>query len=243
MQPYRARSGGGGFMTRFLGILLLLAPFPIQVAAETLHYSINWQSGLSLGEASLLSEKIAAGSNNEGISGWHFHINLDAAVPGFTIRDEYSSFADDNLCTAEVVKSVTRGTRKSAEKDTVDRENKTVTRESPNGGGRSQYPVPACVHDAMAFLQFVRNELAQGRMVPQQPVILGAKYDITMTYMGTETLRTGGETVLADHVRTVVKGPKSDITFEIYFSQDPKRTPVFARIPLPLGTFTVELLP
>jgi len=167
---------------------------------------------------------------------------LDAAVPGFMIRDEYSSAADDKLCTSQVQKTVTRGSRKTVEKIQIDTRTKMATRET-QGGGKSQYSVPECVHDAMAFLQFVRQELRQGRVVPQQPVILGSKYDVRLTFVGTETIRVAGEAVEADRVRTEIKGPKVEVTADLYFSHDAARTPVLARIPLALGTFTVELLP
>jgi hypothetical protein len=222
-----------------LGLMLLAIT---QVRAETLHYSINWQSGLSLGEASLRSDKLSAESESGQTGGWSFAMLLDAAVPGFTIHDEYSSIADDKLCTSKLEKTVTRGTRKTVEDIQVDSRTGTVTRETRNGG-KSQYPVQDCVHDAMAFLQFVRQELAQGRMAPQQSVVLGAKYEVQLTYTGTETIRVAGKNVAADRVKTVIKGPQADVTADLYFSHDDLRTPVLAKIPLALGTFTVELLP
>jgi hypothetical protein len=39
-----------------------------------------------------------------------------------------------------------------------------------------------------------------------------------------------------------VKGTASDTAFEIYFALDAVRTPVLARVPLPMGTFTLELV-
>ena len=234
-------------MTRGQGALLVLALLGNPVGAETLHYSINWQSGLSLGEASLLAEKLSAEPASETgagqASGWKFEMALDAAVPGFTIRDEYSSSADDKLCSFRVQKSVARGARKTLEKIQIDSQNRTAIRETQNGGGKSQYEVPNCVHDAMAFLQFVRQELAQGRIAAQQPVILGAKYDVQVTYVGTDTIRVAGENVPADRVKVAIKGPMADVTADVYFSHDELRTPVLARIPLSMGVFTVELLP
>ena len=227
----------GYFLTSALVVLTALA-----ARAETLHYSVNWQSGLSLGEAALTSDKIAPQADGGDEAGWKFELLLDAAVPGFTIRDEYSSTTDSKLCSSEVQKTVTRGARKSAEKLKVDPAARTVARETKDGG-KSQYSVPECVHDAMAFLQFVRQELAQGRMAPQQSVILGAKYDVHLTFTGTETLRVAGEFQTVDRVRTEIKGPKAELTIDLFFMHDERRTPALARIPLPLGTFTVELLP
>jgi len=206
---------------------------------ETLHYSINWQSGLNLGEASLGATKTTA----SGLDTWEFQLTLDAAVPGFTIRDDYNSNADAKFCSSLLEKTVTRGTKKSSEKVTFDQERKSITRET-SGGGRSEAQAAGeCAHDALAFLQFARQELAQGRLAANQSVYLGAKYDLQLTYTGTESIRQDNKAIEADKVRVGLRGPKADLTFEIYFARDEVRTPLLARLPLALGTFTVELLP
>jgi len=208
-------------------------------SAESLHYSINWQSGLSLGEASLAANKHAASGED---TGWDFALTLDAAVPGFTIRDEYKSNSDAKFCSSTLEKTTTRGSRKSTEKITFDQANKTIKRET-TGGGKSEMQAVECAHDALSFLQFTRQELAQGRLAANQSVYLGSKYDLQLTYTGTEAIRQENKSVDADKVRVSVRGPKADITFEIYFARDEVRTPLLARLPLALGTFTVELLP
>ena len=220
--------------------LLVLAMMGSLASAETLHYSINWQSGLNLGEATLGASR-TSGSGPE--SGWDFNLTLDAAVPGFTIRDEYKSSADAKFCSSLLEKSVTRGTRKSTEKDTFDPAHKTVKRET-NSGGKSELQTSGdCAHDALAFLQFARQELAQGRVAANQTVYLGGKYDIQLTYTGTESIKQEKGMVDTDKVRVSVHGVKADTTFEIYFARDEVRTPLLARLPLALGTFTVELQP
>ncbi len=209
-------------------------------SAETLHYSINWQSGLNLGEATLGASKTTS-SGPEGI--WDFTLTLDAAVPGFTIRDEYKSTADGRFCTSLLEKTVTRGSRKSSEKDTFDQSRKTVER-ATSGGGKSQVQTSGdCAHDAMAFLQFARQELAQGRLATNQAVYLGGKYDVQLTYTGTESIKQEKGMVETDKVRVSIHGAKADTTFEILFARDEVRTPLMARLPLALGTFTVELQP
>ena len=45
----------------------------------------------------------------------------------------------------------------------------------------------------------------------------------------------------ADRIHATIKGPASEVAVDIFFAKDEGRTPVLARIPLPLGTFTVEL--
>ncbi len=98
--------------------LLLLAAFLVSASGETLHYSVNWPSGLSLGEVSLRSDR--TGQGTASARGWEFELNLDASVPGFAIRDQYHSTANSDLCSEQLDKKVSRGSRKSQERVTFD---------------------------------------------------------------------------------------------------------------------------
>jgi hypothetical protein len=221
----------------------LLFLFAISAPAETLHYVINWPSGLNLGEGSLSSTTSAAihGAAPPAIS-WTFDLDIDAGVPGFTLRDHYHSTARDaEICSLQLEKKTVHGARKSDETDSFDQAKHTLTREWRPAGGKGDYTVPACARDAMAFLQFARKELAQGRLVPQQPVVLGAAYNIRLEVLGTATVKMLGKPVQADRIRATIKGPASNLAIEIFFAKDEVRTPVLAKIPLALGTFTVEL--
>lgn len=227
-------------MNWFVGSAILIA---LPAAAETLHYSINWPSGLSLGEASIRAERSGQAGGETPEPGWEFEANLDAAVPGFAIRDRYVSSADVQLCSSRLEKTAVHGQRKSEEREIFNQRTQTVTRETLHGGGKSEFSMPPCARDALAFLQFVRAELAQGRLAPHQPVVLGAKYDLQLTYVGTGSLRVAGQTQQADQVRIGIKGPQAALNIEVYFAHDAARTPLKAVLPLPLGAFTVELLP
>lgn len=221
--------------------LPLIAILP--ATAETLNYTINWQSGLSVGEASLENVLISAAGASAGpaTEGWTFLLTLDAAVPGYTVRDEYRSTADGKFCSEELERTMVRGSARSIEKSTFHRETKTVVRET-NGGEKHEIETGECAHDALTFLQLVRRELAQGRLVPHQSVFLGSKYDLQVTYVGNESIRMADGRVEADRVRIASHGPESDLTFEVFFAKDDIRTPLMARLPLSMGTFTVELL-
>ncbi|MEO8099312.1 MAG: DUF3108 domain-containing protein [Acidobacteriota bacterium] len=225
---------------------LIFSLLAVPMCAETLHYSINWQSGLSLGEAALQTQKVEPAPTAESgeaphDGGWNFQLTLDAAVPGFTIRDEYKSTTNSKLCSDTFERSLSHGARKSGEKIKFNQETHTITREAP--GTKSQAEIPDCAHDALAFLQFVRQELAQGRLAPDQKVILGAAYNVRLTYIGTEALKQGNERIDADKVQAIIRGPKADWTVEIFFARNDVRTPLLARLPMALGTFTVELVP
>ncbi|MGD1091962.1 MAG: DUF3108 domain-containing protein [Bryobacteraceae bacterium] len=207
--------------------------------AQSLHYSINWPSGLSLGEATLVSDH-----QNPGKAGdlWVFDLDLDASVPGFAIRDHEHASASPDFCSFELDKSSLRGRRKGEEKITFDQQKNTITRETLNGGGKSDISVPPCAKDALTFLQFARQELAQGRLVPQQPVAFGSMYQVRFEYTGQQTIRTGEHQVDADRILASIKGSSSDLTVEIFFARDAARTPLLAKVPVSLGTFTVELI-
>jgi hypothetical protein len=231
-----------------VGFAFLVAGFPASVRAETLHYVINWQSGLSLGEATLTSSRALWVVGGKESARWNFDLDIDASVPGFAIRDHYMSIAGAGgagaeMCSAKLDKSVSRGSHKSDETVTFDQEQHTVTREThPDGiGGKSDAQVGSCARDALAFLQFVRQELAQGRLAPQQPVVLGSQYNVRLEFAGTETLKKLGQPVQADRIHVTIKGPSSDVGVDIYFAKDEVRTPVLARMPLALGTFSAEL--
>jgi hypothetical protein len=209
-----------------------------------LHYVVNWQSGLSLGEATLTSNRALWVVGGKDSARWNFDLDIDASVPGFAIRDHYTSAGGPEICSEKLDKTVHHGSKKSEEIVTFDQDQHTVTRttqpEGP-GGGKSDASVGPCARDVLAFLQFVRQELAQGRLVPQQSVVLGSLYNVRLEFAGTETLKKLGKPVEADRIHATIKGPASELGVDVFFAKDEVRTPVLARIPLPLGTFSVEL--
>ncbi len=214
---------------KYFTFLLCLLP----ASAESLRYSINWASGLSLGEATLRADK--------GKEAWDFEVTMDASIPGFALRDRYQAAATPDLCSLQLEKNFTHGTRKADEKITFDQQNNTATRQT-NGGGKSEVSVSSCAKDALTFMQFARRELAQGRLAPQQTVDFGAIYNVRIEYTGPQRIKLGDSGVDADRVLATIKGPTTDVTVEIFFAKDAARTPLLARIPLALGSFTVELI-
>ncbi|HBY62535.1 MAG TPA: hypothetical protein DEH78_22155 [Solibacterales bacterium] len=202
---------------------------------ETLRYNVNWPSGLSLGEAQVRAVRLKDSDR------WRFEFELEAAVPGFRVVDRYRSLADKGFCTAEFEKDTTRGAKITKEKTAVDGASGAAKRETLGGGGSSEMRVAACVHDALAFLYFVRSELAQGRIAPAQTILFGAPYSARLEFKGAEQVTIAGAAEPADRVVTLLKGPASQISFEIFFSRDAARTPVLVRVPLAMGVFSMEI--
>jgi hypothetical protein len=211
------------------------APAPVPFAAETLRYSVNWPSGLSLGEAQMMSRR--AGDQ------WRFAFSLDAAVPGFVVSDLYQSTAGGDFCSADFVKTFTHGKKKANEKLVFDAQKRSVKRTTLAEGGAkeagvSETSTAACARDALAFLYYLRRELNQGRTPPPQTIYFGAPYQVRIEFGGAQKVRG----VEADRVHVSLKGPASAISFDAFFAHDAARTLVEVRVPFPVGSLTMELV-
>jgi hypothetical protein len=230
-------------------IFFLLSFVLIPASAETLHYSISWPSGLSLGEATVSVsdsvEKANPATGKAASESLSSDFDVDASVPGFAIGDHYHSTAGTGLCSSKLEKTAHRGSRKTEETVTFHQSDHTVTRQTKGDargdGGKSDLSVSTCARDALTFLQFARNELSQGRLAPQESVVLGALYTVRLEAQGATTVKVGGKPVETDRVQATIKGPASNYTVQIFFARDPARTPVLIQIPLSLGTFAAEL--
>lgn len=202
--------------------------------SETLRFNVNWPSGLSLGEGQITSSQTA--------DGWSFSMKVEAAIPAFTIAEAANSKTGKDLCSIELRKQATRGSKKVDETTTFDASNLTATRKTGNGGGKSEMRINACPRDALAFLQFARNELIAGRVPSAQPAYYGAPYQTRLQYVGTQRVVANGESVEADKLTAFVKGPSSEFTIDLLFARDAVRTPIQAQIPVAVGKFTVEFV-
>ncbi len=218
---------------RSLGLSLILASiaaaqtgFPF--TDEILRYSVNYPSGLSLGDAVFTAKHSAAG--------WTFTSSLDASFPGFTLKDQYNATATNDLCTTQLNRDVVHGSKKTREKTTFD-----IQRFKAQRGDAPEFDVPACARDALTLLYYTRREMGQGRVPPAQSAYLGAAYSIRMEDKGEEKIRSGDRLAVTDRLLVTGKGPASSFSFEILFDRDPARTPLRVRIPLAIGSFSMEL--
>jgi len=205
---------------------------------ESLRYSINWPTGVSLGEA-LLSASTSGGAS--GTPGhMHFNFDLDAGAPAFSISDRYRSDASGRFCSSEFEKSISHGSKRTTDKETFDTNAATVTRGS--GAGQSVLNASTCSKDALTFLYFVREELSQGRLPPEETVYFGAPYQVRLSAAGTESLKLANGPVDAERVDASISGPSSSISVELLFLKDRARTLAVVRVPLSLGKFSMELV-
>jgi hypothetical protein len=77
---------------------------------------------------------------------------------------------------------------------------------------------------------------------PAQTVYAGAAYQVRVEFKGTYPLKLGEAREEADLLLISVKGPKSDVSFELWMGRDPARTPLLVRAPLPVGALSMELV-
>ena len=112
-----------------------------------LNYTVNWPSGLSLGEAVM-----KAGG---GEPGWDFEYTMDAGLPGLEIKDQYRSSADAQFCTARLEKDAVHGPRKAKETVIYDQQSHKAVRQT-SGGGKSEVAIPECVKDGLTFLYYLQ---------------------------------------------------------------------------------------
>jgi hypothetical protein len=232
-------------MKRLLSIFLLL-PFAHAGAAtssggptdESLTYSINWPTGLSLGEAHLRTVHKQADTGE----GWATEFTVDASVPGFQVENRIHSLADGNFCSMQLDKKYIQGRRSADETTTFDQQAGRATRQTKNGG-KSEFNIGNCARDALDFFQFLRRSLSQGTLPPRQTVYYGAGYNVSIQFVGTEPVRVAGAPVEADRLAVTIKGEKTDITVDAYFEKEPSRRLVLLRVPLSLATFSMELVP
>jgi len=209
---------------------------------ESLRYTITYTSGLPIGDASISAQKIG-----DTFSNWSFQASVNAGVPGFAINDRMHSTVVQGMCSTELVRDFNHAGKKTSEKTTFDQKAHSAERLTliPDGGekpGRSTIEIPTCARDALSFLYYARVELGQGHVVPQQKVFFGSAYDVKMEYVGEQKIMVEKKQSSTYHVVYTVRGPKSDFHFDVFYAEDAAWTPIQIRIPLPVGTFTLDLV-
>jgi hypothetical protein len=202
---------------------------------ETLNYVVKSPVGLSFG-------KVQMSAARQGAGGWAFKFSLDASLPIITITDRFDAFTDPNLCSIRFERSSEHGSRKSSEVTYIDRGRSSAVRATRNGGGLSEIPVGLCPYDGLSFLYHLRRELGQGRIPPNDSILVGGAYRVSLVYVGEKMFTRDQQDVKTDQINCVIRGPKSEVHLEIQFARDAARTPLVVRYPFTLGTFWLELV-
>lgn len=217
--------------------LLLAFASTLFGASESLRYSINWSTGLSLGEASLSSDNI----DSQSAAARKMEFRLEASIPGFAVLDEFRSLASGAYCSTQFHKSIQHGKRSTKETLSFDQTARKLERKTEKGG-RSEAAIADCAKDALAWVYFLRQELRNGRLPAPGPAYFGAAYQLDFKHAGTITLPIGGAQEAADRFQVNIKGPASQHSIEVFIGKDAARTPLLFKVPLPLGSFNMEIL-
>jgi hypothetical protein len=203
---------------------------------ESLRYSLNWQSGTRLGEAALTAHR--------SIAGWNLEVALTAAVPGFVLADQLHSAVDAGLCSQEFERNLNHGGRRTDDISNFDQGAGRATRITlvPAGGGKTDFSIPSCARDALAFIYYARVELGQGKLPAPVQTFFGSAYAVNLQYIGAENVTSGGKPVMADRVHAAVKGPKADFQCDLFFARDAARTPLSIRVLLAMGVLSLDVI-
>lgn len=210
------------------------APVGFPFADESLNYLVKLPGGASIGTAHVTARR-------DPVRGWTFDFAMDASLPNIPLTDHFSSLASPELCSIRFDRTSVHGARKLKEFTVIDRSRSVAVRATA-GGGQSEIPVGLCPRDALTFLYFLRRELGQGHMPPNDTILMGPAYRLNMAYAGQATLMRENRPSVTDQVNCTVKGPSSEVHLEILFARDAARTPLIVRCPFALGTLTLELV-
>ena len=234
------------FFRRILLCALIAAPslsaadqltgFPFQ--NETLRYRVIWPGGKALGEVTLGAHKTADG-------GWDFDMSTNVAIPIVPIADTYkASAATFDFCSVTLSRELSHGNKRVVERTQFDQKANRASRQTvvPAGGGKTELALPTCGRDALTYIYYARREMGQGRVPPSGKVFFGSPYEVKTNYTGPMDIPSGAKTKTTDKLEVSVKGPASEFNVEIFFDRDAARTPLLIRIPVPVGTVSLELV-
>lgn len=199
-----------------------------------MRYSINWPSGLGFGSA-LFKARFTD-------PGWRFEFDLRASLPKIEINDRAVSRTGGRMCGLEFTKHILHGNKRANE--LLRFRPKTVERINLEGGEQARpgvTQVQDCARDALAFLYFLRVQLAAGRIPPPSTVFFGAGYRVELEHAQTRWLIWDGQRQLADEIRVSVRGPGSEHDLSAYFGRDESRVPLLFRMQFDEESFTMRL--
>ncbi len=214
--------------------LMLLLVLPAILAAapreETLRYEVKWPSGLGLGEAQMKSSRDGAR--------WILEFQIEASIPGFRVIDRYRSVVDESFCSQEFEKEFEHGTRKGKETTTFSAGK--AKRVTAGGGGSSEFAVPACPRDALAFLFHTRDEVARGRIPNPQKLYFGAGYDVRFQFAGTESVKISEAPTQTDKLLVTIATTNGKLDLVLFLARDEARSPALVQVPFAMGNFSME---
>jgi hypothetical protein len=169
-------------LSKLLLVLLVCAPFAIPQsstvpAKETLHYNIEWRL-INAGKARLDWQ-----ARPQVRSGWQANLHLESAglvSKLFKVEDDYVSLLNPNLCVESTQITTHEGTRQRETKITYDHETRKASylerdRLKNTTVLSREIDIPACVHDVVGGLYFMRTLNLEPNQSIEVPVSDGKK--------------------------------------------------------------------
>jgi len=211
------------------------APTGFPFTNEDLNYAVTWPSGIALGEVHMHAKH--SGAN------WNLELTIDAGVPGYAVKDDFHASTAGDLCSVSFERNSSQGARTTKEKTTIDRDRSLATRTTvAKDAGKSDFPVPACVKDALTYIYYARREMGQGRVPGPQQILYSGLLTIRADYGGAATITANDKPVETDKLTCTIKAGASEYKVDIFFARDAARTPLRIVAPLAMGKFSMELL-
>lgn len=227
-----------------------LAIAPVNLPArESLQYTIEWRL-ITAGNARLTW----SGEPDNPRAGWQVRLHLESAgliSKFYKVLDDYSAFLRPDLCTSNAHMTAQEGRRSRETNITFDAQRKKASRVEKDRLRNSvidagEIDTPACVHDVVGGLYFLRTLHLEPGQSAQVPVSDGKKSvmarveaqqrEDVKTPRGTfKTIRY--EAYLFNNVLYHRNGH-----LHIWVTDDARKIPVQIRVRLPFAIGTITLL-
>jgi hypothetical protein len=169
-------------LSKLLLVPLVCAPFAIPQSStvpskETLHYNIEWRL-INAGKARLDWQ-----ARPQARSGWQANLHLESAglvSKLFKVEDDYVSLLNPNFCVESTQITTHEGNRQRETKITYDHETRKANylerdRLKNTTVLSREIDIPACVHDVVGGLYFMRTLNLEPNQSIEVPVSDGKK--------------------------------------------------------------------
>ncbi|MSO18971.1 MAG: DUF3108 domain-containing protein [Acidobacteria bacterium] len=223
-------------------------------AGEKLRYNVSWRL-LPAGHAEIVLSQDRSGQGSPG----RWRVVGKAQSVGYVsniykVDDEYqSSFRNPPLCSNGMHKVIHEGGRHRDVKLDFDAQRRVARVEEKNLQSGSngavvrseQFPTPACVHDILSALYFVRTRpLTVGQFI-DVPINDGSKtINLRVEVQAEEDIKTELGVMRAVRVEPAVFDGKlftGKGRMHVWFSKDAQRVPIQLRAQIGVGTITATI--
>ena len=177
---------------------------------------MNWQSGLSLGDATLTAHRAA--------SGWDFDVTVNAGVPGFAMADTTARLDRCRPLFAGTGPRPQPRRQADPREDHLRPEGRQRDAHHPvPGGRRQQRPSTFPPARATPWRSLITPAWSWGKAacLPAQQVFFGSAYTVRMDYTGAQNITVDEKPTVTDQLMRHREGAESRIShFEMFFARD-----------------------